>query len=79
MALWLSAVAEWTDVFCSGLVPEAAEAQLRTIARYNPPAGTSVDDFLEHMLQPGDSVWELCNHGLEQLLCEPLSAAARVH
>ena len=55
------------------------QAQLRTIARYDPPGGTSLDDFLHHMLQLGDSSWELRNHWLEQLLREPLSAAARVH
>ena len=36
-------------------------------------------DFLHHMLRLGDFVWELRNHQLEQLLREPLSAAARVH
>ena len=54
MALWRSAGAAWTEAFCSGLVPDAAEAQLRTIARYNPPGGTSVDNFLHHMLQLGE-------------------------
>ena len=39
----------------------------------------SVDDFLHHMLWLGDFAWELCNHRLEQLLREPLSAAARAH
>ena len=39
------------EVFCSGLVPEAAEAQLCAIARYHPPGGVSVDEFLQHMLQ----------------------------
>ena len=38
-----------------------------------------MDDFLHHMLQLGDFSWELRNHRLEQLLSEPLSAAARVH
>ena len=42
-ALWVasrhSAGAKWTEVFCSGLVPEAAEAQLRAIARYEPLGG----------------------------------------
>ena len=46
VASWRSAGATWTEVFCSGLVPEDAEAQLRAIARYDPPGGTSVDDFL---------------------------------
>ena len=32
LASWRSAAAELMEVFCSGLVPEAAEAQLRTIA-----------------------------------------------
>ena len=44
VASWRSAGATWTEVFCSGLVPEEAEAQLRAIARYDPPGGTSVDD-----------------------------------
>ena len=38
-----------------------------------------MDNFLHHMLQPGDFAWELRNHRLEQLLREPLSVAARVH
>ena len=79
VASWRSAGAAWTEVFCSGLVPEEAEAQLRAIARYDPPGGTSVDDFLHHMLRLGDFAWELRNHRLEQLLREPLSAAAGVH
>ena len=79
VASWRSAGATWTEVFCSGLVPEEAEAQLHAIARYDPPGGTSVDDFLHHMLRLGDFAWELRNHRLEQLLREPLSAAARVH
>ena len=60
-------------------MPEAAGAQLRAIARYDPPGGTSVDDIFHHMLRLGDFAWELCNHRLEQLLREPLSAAAPVH
>ena len=76
---WRSAGATWTEVFCSGLVPEAAKAQLGAIARYDPPAGSSVDDFLHHMLRLGDFAWELRNRRLEQLLCKPLRAAARVH
>ena len=64
---------------CSGLVLEAAEAQLRAIARYDPPGGTSVDNFLHHMLRLGDFAWELRNHRQEQLLRKPLSAAAWVH
>ena len=79
VASWRSAGAAWTEVFCSGLVPEAAEAQLSAIARYDPPGATSVDNFLHHMLRLGDFVWELCNHRLEQLLREPLSTEARVH
>ena len=79
LASWRSEGAAWTEVFCSGLVPEAADAKLRAIARYGPQGGTSVDDFLHHMLRLGDFAWELRNHRLEQLLCEPLSAAARVH
>ena len=79
VASWRSAGATWTEVFCSGLVLEDAEAQLRARARYDPPGGTSVDDFLPHMLRLGDFAWELRNHRLEQLLREPLSAADRVH
>ena len=79
VASWRSAGATWTQVFFSGLVPEEAEAQLRAITRYDPPGGTYVDDFLNHMLGLGDFAWELCNHRLEQLFREPLSAAARVH
>ena len=79
VASWRSAGATWTEVFCSGLVPEDAEAQLRTRARYDPPGGTSVDDLLHHMLRLGDFASELRNHWLEQLFREPLSAAARAH
>ena len=79
VASWRSAGAAWTEVLCSGLVPEEAEAQLRAIARYDPPGGTSLDNFLHHMLRLWDFAWQLCNHRLEQLLREPLSAAARVH
>ena len=79
VASWRSAGATWTEDFCSGVVPEEAEAQLRAIARYNPPGGTSGDDFLHHMLRLGDFAWELRNHRLEQLLRGLLSAAARVH
>ena len=79
VASWRSAGARWTEVFCSGLVPEDAEAQLRAITRYDPPGGTLVDDFLHHMLRLGDFAWELRNHRLEQLLHDPLSAAARAH
>ena len=68
-----------SNLFSSGLVPEATEAQRRAIARYDPPGGTSVDDSSHHMLRLGDFAWELRNHRLEQLLREPLSAAARVH
>ena len=38
-----------------------------------------MDNFLHHMLRLGDFAWELRNHWLEQLLRDPLSAAARVH
>ena len=79
VASWRSAGAAWTEVFCSGLVPEAAEAQLRAIARYDSPGVTSVDDFPHHMLRLGDFEWELRNHRLEQFVRGPLSAAARVH
>ena len=82
-ALWVaslrSAGAAWTEVFCSGLVHEASQAQLRALARYNPLGGTFVDSFLHHMLRPGDFAWELRNHRLEQHLHGPLSAAAQVH
>ena len=71
LASWRSAGTAWTEVFCSRLVPEAAEAQLRAIARYDPPGRTSVDDFLHHMLRLGDFAWELRNHQLEQLFHEP--------
>ena len=79
VASWRSAGAALTEVFCCGLVPEEAEAQLRAIARSNSPGGTSVDDFLQHMLRLGNFARELRNHRLEQLLREPLSAAARVN
>ena len=78
VASWRSAGAEWTEVFCSGLVPEAAEAQLCAIVSYDLPGGTPVDEFLQHMLRLGAFVWELRNHRLEQLLPAPLSAAARL-
>ena len=48
---WRSAGPAWTEVFCSALVPEAAEAQLRAIAPYDPPRGTSADDFPHYMLR----------------------------
>ena len=79
VASWRSAGATWTEVFCSALVPEDVEAQLRAIARYDPMGGTSVDNFFHHMLWLRDFAWELCNHRLEQLLREALSAAARAH
>ena len=79
VALWRSPGAAWTEGFCSGLMHEAAEARHRAIASYRPPGKTSVDDFLHHMLQMGDFAWELRNHRLEQLLHDPLGAAARVH
>ena len=79
MASWRSAGADWTEVFCSRLLPETCEAQLRAIARYDPPGGTSVDEFLQYMLWLGNFVWELRNHRLEQLFRAPQSAAARLH
>ena len=79
VASWRSAGAEWTEVFCFGLVPDAAEAPLRTITRYDPPRETSVDVFLQHMLRFGDFAWELRKHRVEQLLRTPHSAAAQVH
>ena len=79
VASWRSAGAAWTEVFCSGLVPEEAEAQLRAIARYDPLGRTSVDNFVHHMLWLEDFAWELRNHRPEQLLREPLSAAGRPH
>ena len=65
VASWRSAGATWTEVFCSGLVPEDTEAQLRAITRYDPPGGTSVDVFLHHMLRLGDFAWELRNHRVD--------------
>ena len=53
VASWRSAGATWTEVFCFGLVPENGEAQLRATARYDPPGGTSVDDFLPPHLPAG--------------------------
>ena len=79
VASWRSADAEWTEMFCSGLVHDAAEARLRTITRYDPPGGTSVDEFVLHMLRAGDFVFKLCNHWMEQLLRTPHSAATRLH
>ena len=79
VASWRSAGAAWTEVFTSGLVPEDAEAQLSAIARYEPPGGTSVDNFLHHMLWLGDFAWEHRNHRLERLLREPLGAADWAH
>ena len=55
VATWRSAGAACTEVFSSGLVPQEAEAQHRAIARYDLPGGTSVDDFLHHMLLRGIS------------------------
>ena len=79
VALWRYAAREWTEAFCSRQVPEAAEAQLRAVARYDRPLGTPVDKFVKHILQLGDFALELRNHRLEQLLRTPHSAAARVH
>ena len=74
-ALWVASCssvgAAWTEVFRSGLVPEEAEAQLRAIACYDPPGGTSLEDFLQHILRLGDFAWELGNHRLEQLSANP--------
>ena len=79
VASWRSAGAAWTEVICSGLVPEAVEAQTHAIAGYDPAGGISVDNFLHHMLRLGDFAWDLRNHRLKQVLHEPLSSAARVH
>ena len=79
VASWRSEGPAGTEVLCSGLVPQAAEVQLRAIARYDLPGGTSVDGFLHHMLHLRNFAWGIRNHRLEQLLREPLSAAARVH
>ena len=79
VASWRSAGAEWAKTFCSGLVREAAEAQLRAIAGYDPPGGTSVDEYLHHVLRPGDFASETRNHRLEQLPGRPHSGVARVH
>ena len=43
VASWHSAGAAWTEILCCGLVPEAGEAQLRAIARYDPAGGAFVD------------------------------------
>ena len=79
VASWRSAGAAWTEILCTGLVPEAAEAQLCAIARYDLPGGTRVDHFLQDTLRMGNSAWELPNLPLEYLLREPLSAAAWLH
>ena len=79
MVSWRSAGADWTEVFCSGLVSDGSEVQLRATTRYGPFGGTSVDELLQHMLHLGDFVWEFRNHWLGQLLRAPQSAAARVH
>ena len=79
VASWRSASAELMEVFCSGRVLEGAEARLRAIVRYDPPGGTFVDEFLQHMLRLGEFAWETCNHRLEHLFRTPQSAAARVH
>ena len=55
VASWRSKGAAWTEVFCAGLVPEAVEAQLRAMARYDLRGGTFVPDFLHHMLRLRDS------------------------
>ena len=60
-------------------MPQAAEAQLRAIARSDLARETSVDEFLQHMLRLGDFACELRNHRFKQLLRAPHSAAARVH
>ena len=73
VASWRSAGADWTEGLCSGLVPEAAEAQLRAIALQDPLGGKSVDESLQHMLWLKDFAWKLCNHPLEQLLRTPHS------
>ena len=82
-ALWVasrcSAGAEWTEVFRSGLVPDAAEAQLCTISCYDLPGETVADNFLQYMLQLGDFAWELRNHRMKQLIRMPRSVAAQVH
>ena len=44
-----------------------------------PAGGTSVEDFLHHMLRLGDFAWEPRNHRLGQLFREPLSAAAQAY
>ena len=76
-ASWHSACTHWTEIFCSWLVPDSAEAQLRTITRCDAPAGTS--KLLQYMLRLGDFATELRNHRLEQLLSTPHSVAAQVH
>ena len=79
VASWRSAGGKWVEVFCFGLVPEAADAQPRAIVCYDPPGGYSLDNFLHQMLRLGDFVRELRNHRLEQPLRGPLSAAAPMH
>ena len=36
IALWRSAGEQWTEIFCSELVPKAAATQLRTISKHDP-------------------------------------------
>ena len=61
------------------LVPDAAETQLSTIARYDPLWRTSVHKILQYMLRLGDFAREFHNRGLEQLFSMPHSVAARLH
>ena len=75
---WRPAGAAWTEV----LLWAGAQRSRGAAPRHSPlpPAGRDLrGQFLHHMLLLGDFAWELRNHRLEQLLREPLSAAARVH
>ena len=79
VASWRSAGVEWTEVFCSGLVPDAGVAQLGTAFRYDLTGGNSLDEFSQHKLRLVDFAWELRIQRLEQLLCTPHSVAVQVH
>ena len=79
VASWRSAGAAWTEVFCSGLVPEGGGGAAPRHSPLQPAGRDFVDNFLHHMLRLGKFTRDLRNHRLEQLLREPLSAAAQVH
>ena len=69
-ALWVAPRRSFRS-FCSGLVPEAAERQLRTKVCYDPPGGTSVDDFLHYMLWQGDFAWSFAISGWSNSSASP--------